>query len=432
MIAEAAAPLLLSLALVWVSSCGTLVALVIPDEGLNGPSEDPAWPEDDPRLDGERRAAFEAHFEQDLGASVRGSDCASGPAYAVVRADFEGDEYLRFCDGRMVRRPPEGGLVVTHLGDRLALAQPRGWRRLQFRLAGQSVSTFVRPPRWLHEGPLVTRNRVATPVEPVYVAPVRSPWLIVLAAAGALVACGEEGEGAPASTAEPTAEEGAERGAEALPEPESLPPPTDGQRHMHDRYDGIEAIRGALVRGDAEVARAVARGLDRPVSFDDLPASARGLRAVVPSRAREVAAATTEEDTAAAFARLVSGCGECHRAAEVTWRFDDHPAPEGEDLDGHMARHAWAVERMWEGLMLADPERFDRGARALEEAPLTGDEPVEDENPPGVSRIAVRIHARARDAREAADMAERAAIYGDLLGGCGACHARIAALDAEE
>ena len=219
----------------------------------------------------------------------------------------------------------------------------------------------------------------------------------------------------------------------ALPEPESLPPPTYGQRRMHDRYDAVEAIREAIVHGDLDVARAIARGLDRPVEMAHLTVSARGLRDIVPGRANVLARAESSRDVARAFAELIRGCGQCHSAASVAWEFDDPGVPEGEELPGHMRRHAWGVARMWEGLILADAERFDRGARALEESPLTGEEPLpaEEENPPGLSTIEAQIHERARAARSASDygMEERAAIYADVLDGCATCHARIQALD---
>lgn len=216
-----------------------------------------------------------------------------------------------------------------------------------------------------------------------------------------------------------------------LPEPESLPPLTYGQRRMHDRYDAVEAIREAIVRGDLDAARSAARGLDRPVEMAQLSESARGLRDIVPGRARVLASAESSADVARAFADLVRGCGQCHSAASIGWAFDDPGVPEGEELPDHMRRHAWGVARMWEGLLLADAERFDRGARALEESPLVGDASLapDEENPPGLGAIEARIHEHARAARTARDMEERAVIYADVLDGCATCHARIEALD---
>jgi hypothetical protein len=65
------------------------------------------------------------------------------------------------------------------------------------------------------------------------------------------------------------------------------------------------------------------------------------------------------------------------------------------------------------------------------EAPLTGEVPVADEHPPGLSAIAARLHRRARQAERAKGMRERAAIYGDVLAACAQCHTRIRELDQE-
>jgi hypothetical protein len=264
-----------------------------------------------------------------------------------------------------------------------------------------------------------------------------APLIFVLLA---LLGCDETSSSSPAPAPHPAPETRSHTQPESveddLPDPESLPPLTYGQRRMHDRYDAAEAIREAIVTGDLDVARAIARGLDRPVQMAHLSPSARGLRDIVPGRARALAGAETSTDVARAFAELIRGCGQCHSAASVGWAFDDPGVPEGEELPEHMRRHQWGVTRMWEGLVLADAERFDRGARALEESPLIGDDPLEagEENPPGLGAIEARIHERARAARTARghDMEERAAIYGDVLDGCATCHARIEALDRQE
>lgn len=238
-----------------------------------------------------------------------------------------------------------------------------------------------------------------------------------------LVGCGgEESPAEPPPAPEAPVEE-------ALPTAEPTLAPTHGQARMHDRYDAIEALREAIVRGDFDVARAVARGLDRPVGVGHLPESAYAQRDVVPERAERVARATDEE-LPARFAELVSGCGECHRAVSVQWRYDDHPPPPDGELAQHMQRHQWAVERMWQALVVADDARFDEGAEALEDAPLVSDD-ADEENPPGLGAVAESIHVRARDARDAADHAARVQIYGDVLAGCASCHARIEELDAE-
>jgi cytochrome c553 len=208
-----------------------------------------------------------------------------------------------------------------------------------------------------------------------------------------------------------------------------VPSATVGQRRMHDRYDRVEVVRDALIVGDLVAAKRLARGLDQPVAAAELPEAAQGLRDAVPVRAKAFLGAGSVPQGARAFAQVMLACGSCHTAAGVRWSFDEPAWPEGDELAEHMGRHAWAVDRMWEGLMLGDEERFDLGARRFVEAPLTGEVPVADEHPPGLSAIAARLHRRARQAVRAKGMGERAAIYGDVLAACAQCHTRIRALD---
>jgi cytochrome c553 len=232
----------------------------------------------------------------------------------------------------------------------------------------------------------------------------------------------------PATAEEPVAARDDE--PDPIGQEEAVPPATPGQKRMHGRYGRVEGVRDALVVADLVAAQRLARGLDQPLSAKELPEAAAGLHDAVPQRSKALLDAKTLPKGARAFAQVMLACGQCHQAADVSWSFDEPGWPDGDELDDHMGRHVWAIDRMWEGLMLGDADRFDRGARRFAEAPLTGEVPVEDEHPPGLSAIAARLHKRARQAERAKDMRERAAIYGDILAACGDCHTRIGALDA--
>jgi hypothetical protein len=264
------------------------------------------------------------------------------------------------------------------------------------------------------------------------------PKMCIACLAGLLaLACEERGAdeerpAAPPPAAESPGEPEPAHGGGPVGVEVDVPPATRGQERMHDRYDRVEGVRDALVAGELAEARRLARGLDRSVDAADLPPAAAELKDAVPTRARALLRARTLPAGARAFASVMEACGRCHRAADAQWAFDDPPLPEGDELEEHMARHAWAVARMWEGLLLGSADRFDEGARRFAEAPLTGEEPLEDEHPPGLSAIAVRLHRRARSAERARDLPARAAIYGDILAGCADCHTRIRELDRHE
>jgi len=243
--------------------------------------------------------------------------------------------------------------------------------------------------------------------------------LLLLASFG----CGED----PAPVDPMPAPDEPEPPAEDVAEPAEPPPPSEAQAQMHDRYEAVAAIRSAFVRGDLEVAKAVARTLG-PVTAE-LPEAAVAHRDVVPERAAALVAAEDVHAGARAFATLLEGCGSCHEAAEAAWTWETPARPEGEDLPEHMMRHLWAVDRMWEALVTHDVERFELGASALADAPLTGEDPPDHEDPPGISALARRVHARAGEASAAGDFEARAAIYGDVLASCADCHRHFADLD---
>lgn len=205
---------------------------------------------------------------------------------------------------------------------------------------------------------------------------------------------------------------------------EPVAPPTASPRaaRMHMRFDAVEAARDALIAGDLEAATRAGDSIAARITLHDMPSAARAWGDDVPRRATALAAAETLEGASLAFANLVMTCGRCHEAAGATWSWVETPAPEGDDLAARMARHRWGVERMWEGMLVASTERFDRGAAALAGTPLSGDSAPDLESPPGVRAFEERLRARAREAQSAADLTARAAIYADLLATCAGCH----------
>ncbi len=99
------------------------------------------------------------------------------------------------------------------------------------------------------------------------------------------------------------------------------------------------------------------------------------------------------------------------------------PKPSGADesLQSHMARHAWAVNRMWEGLVAHDAELWSKGLNELAEAPLPAE--VFGPNPPaGALDASQRAHELAASGISAKDQSERGNVYGQILAACSQCH----------
>jgi cytochrome c553 len=128
-------------------------------------------------------------------------------------------------------------------------------------------------------------------------------------------------------------------------------------------------------------------------------------------RAVDAAIASGTRADAQAVAEQAAACGSCHQAEKEGPSFPGEPLPTGEDRKGHMHRHRWAVDRMWEGLVAHDAGRWQSGAFALLEEPL-------DEGRPWTKSV----HDLGREGVERADDAARVRIFADLLATCAACH----------
>jgi cytochrome c553 len=86
-----------------------------------------------------------------------------------------------------------------------------------------------------------------------------------------------------------------------------------------------------------------------------------------------------------------------------------------------MARHAWAADRLWDGLVLPSNAAWEGGADAFAGVPLDTDDLAFD-NPEGVRALANRTHELGRRAGLETEPSLRARTYGELLSACAACH----------
>jgi hypothetical protein len=112
----------------------------------------------------------------------------------------------------------------------------------------------------------------------------------------------------------------------------------------------------------------------------------------------------------------------CHR------EYEGGPVPvlppaaaEGPDLPAHMVRHAWAVKRMWEGLVVPSDDAWMAGAQALEGTPLHPEEALA-ENTEEIDYLEKRCHGLGSRAQLVAGPSARARIYGELIATCADCH----------
>jgi hypothetical protein len=205
--------------------------------------------------------------------------------------------------------------------------------------------------------------------------------------------------------------------------PEKPAVPRDGaslDRIMQAHFKDALLIRQAVIAGTPENAAEPALALTHVQDAEHLPESWRGFVERMQEVAGRIKDSTLVSRAAAATADLGVSCGLCHQQRGGP-QASKEPAPaEGTTIESRMQRHAWATERLWEGLYVPSDDAWNAGARALSAAPF----PSEVLNNGGVharsaagdfARLVVKAPAKQTPR-------DRAGLYAELLLTCGACH----------
>lgn len=205
---------------------------------------------------------------------------------------------------------------------------------------------------------------------------------------------------------------------------------TPAQAHMYAHLDRASEVNGALVRGDLKRARDGAQWLAEHQDTHTLPEGSARYSAVMVMYASQVQDADDLQEAAAAGAQLGRSCGDCHEEYQVVPRFLVGTAPPiGESATAQMARHAWAAERMWGGLVGPQDFAWMSGAESLREGWLNLGEMVTD--PKDAQRIrglVQQVYTLGSRAETAQDSEARAQVYGEFLTTCIDCHTLTGAI----
>ena len=189
-------------------------------------------------------------------------------------------------------------------------------------------------------------------------------------------------------------------------------------KHMGIQLGQTLAIRLALMRGDLEAARAPAKWLaGKHEEQAKMPAPWKPHIEALNKAGKTIVEAKTLADSAKGVAEVAKACGDCHKAtnAEAEKKMKLPPLPAGkQDAKSHMARHAWAVGRLWDGITGPSEYAWNTAAAMLAEAPLKVQ---------GKAKVlAGTVHGIAKGAPEKKTIADRAALYEKLLVTCSGCH----------
>jgi hypothetical protein len=209
----------------------------------------------------------------------------------------------------------------------------------------------------------------------------------------------------------------------AAPLPIPIPPsatlqaqpgdPEGLDKRMLTHYGYATAAQQAVIAGDLDGARVAGARLAMLPNLEGASPEWNSSLEWIRQRANEVAAADTLDKSASAVASLGIACGSCHSREK---RGPVAPPPGTPDAEP-MKAHQQATDAMWLGLITANATAFDAGLTVLSEAP-TWDPRSEK---PKFAVLQTRLYNTARRAG-ARSTGDRAALYGDVLATCAACH----------
>lgn len=256
----------------------------------------------------------------------------------------------------------------------------------------------------------------------------RVPLLLLLSM---LATCESPGESAPATapsecasaplTAAPSANY-----APAPPVPiRRREPSVDAKRAEH--FGAATAMRAALVRDDLAGFRASASRLgDRDLSSARRNETWRPHLPAMRVAAQGARDARSLKSGAKALTDVARACASCHETLGVPDAELDALPTESLRPASSMLRHAWAAERLWDGLSLPSEVAWATGADVFAKAPL---EPAEIGGPRHLARdigkVADRAHAYGTQGATATDAPARAKVLSDAFETCIECHAKL-------
>lgn len=255
---------------------------------------------------------------------------------------------------------------------------------------------------------------------------------MALAATIGVAACGgsEPAPTTPASTAASSRNDapveratpktsGAAQPLDGKPRPDMPPPGSSLERVMRAHFKDALLIRQAVIAGTPDQAVEPAKILAVIENLDDLPPGWRTHVERMQQAARRIANSTSTASVASAAADLGVACGQCHQQLGGPAVSSEPPPPAGATTEQRMKRHAWAAERLWEGLVVPSSKAWNAGATALIDTPFPDD----------VMRRGVDARTAATDFKALVEQAptekvveERAALYAALSMTCATCH----------
>jgi cytochrome c553 len=192
--------------------------------------------------------------------------------------------------------------------------------------------------------------------------------------------------------------------------------------HMRRHFDDLRDVERALIAGDLETAKTRAFLLTKPAQDRGLAPWASQMERVTEA-AKALADAPSIDEGLRRETRVATACAACHLAAQHVPKFSPRIEPPDADTEvARMARHAWAADRLWEGMVIPADAQWRAGLHVLASTPLPHS-PATDAQP-----LANSLQRQAKlelEVEEPITLEHRAAAYGEILVTCAACHATL-------
>lgn len=204
---------------------------------------------------------------------------------------------------------------------------------------------------------------------------------------------------------------------------------TPDQAHMLAHFERAGEVHDALVKGELDRARSAAEWIALHEEPGPIPGDTPELNSEIRRYAAQLSVADTLPEATLAAAQMGRACGDCHGANEVRPRFLIGTAPPtGSGPQAEMARHVWASERMWEGLLGPEDHAWRSGAEALKSGWLDPQQVVANpQDRPRIRTLVQQVYELGNEAQATDHPQARAELYGDFLNTCNECHILTAA-----
>jgi len=184
--------------------------------------------------------------------------------------------------------------------------------------------------------------------------------------------------------------------------------------------------RNAVIDGTLEPIRAPLRAIS-DYGYETFPLAWMSGIARLQASARQTSNAESIEAAASGVAKLASICGRCHLDQGHVLPIsgvEAYTEPPPEEITKRMTRHAWAVERLWDGLVAPSDAAWRAGAAALEHAPLEAPKPASTA-PRDFARDFDVLRKLGARAYVTTALDARVQLYGAMLTTCSRCHAHV-------